>query len=126
MPRSDELLTAVELEFMNIIWSQGGGTVKDVQSHLPPERDLAYTSISTILRILEKKEILISVKEGRGHRYLPKLTKKQYESRSVTHLVSNVFDGTPIALVKRLIDDRQITQNELQQLKDFLDQKESE
>ncbi|WP_256588219.1 BlaI/MecI/CopY family transcriptional regulator, partial [Pseudomonas sp. GW460-R15] len=68
------------------------------------DRKLAYTSISTILRILEQKGILKTRKEGRGHIYIPILKKADYESRAVKHMVEKVFDGAPMALVRQLID----------------------
>ena len=57
------LLTKTELELMNLLWDLGEGSVRDVMAALPQDRDLAYTSVSTILRILEKKEFLKSRKE---------------------------------------------------------------
>src|SRR5438445_756545 len=63
MPRTkapDRLLTEVELELMNIVWELGGGTVADVIARLPPERPLAYTSVATMLRILEQNGVLVT------------------------------------------------------------------
>ena len=69
-------LTEVELELMSILWRLQGGSVGDVMSALPRERALAYTSVSTILRILEGKGVLAARKEGRGHVYTPLLDKR--------------------------------------------------
>src|SRR5690242_526540 len=88
-----KLLTETELELMTILWRLEEGTVADVIAELPEERDLAYTSVSTILRILEQKNILKTRKEGRGHIYTPLIKKSEYETKTVKHVVERVFDG---------------------------------
>ena len=113
----DGKLTDVELELMTILWRLGEGTVADVIEQLPKNRDLAYTSVSTILRILEQKGVLKTRKEGRGHIYIPALKKSDYESRTVKDVVDRVFDGTPVALVKQLLDSVKINESEVQELK---------
>ena len=78
--RPVRLLTESELELMTILWRLRGGTVADVLAALPSDRPLAYTSVSTILRILEQKGVLTTEKVGRGHRYLPAVAKGDYET----------------------------------------------
>lgn len=112
-----KLLTEVELELMTILWRLGEGSVAEVIDQLPKGRDLAYTSVSTILRILEQKGILDTRKEGRGHIYIPALQKAEYEAKAVKHVVDTVFNGTPIALVKQLLNSVDIDQHELTELK---------
>ena len=124
--RPEKLLTEVELELMNILWRIGGGTVADVLSNLPPERPLAYTSVSTILRILEQKEVLSSEKLGRGHRYQPLVPKEVYEAYALDHVVGRVFGGEPLALVRRLMDTAGLSKKDLAELKALLDRKERE
>jgi len=117
---TEKLLTEVELELMTILWRLGEGSVADVIEHLPKDRDLAYTSVSTILRILEQKEILKTRKEGRGHTYIPTLKKSDYEVKAVTQVVDKVFDGTPVALVRQLLDSGKIDAKELDELKKLI------
>ncbi|RKH92955.1 BlaI/MecI/CopY family transcriptional regulator, partial [Corallococcus praedator] len=97
-------LTPVELELMQLVWKQGEVSVADVLAALPPERKLAYTSVSTVLRILEQKGVVHSRKEGRGHLYSARLSREAYEAQSVRHLVATVFDGTASSLVARLVE----------------------
>lgn len=117
------LLTEAELELMGILWKIGGGTVNDVLHALPPGRKLAYTSVSTILRILESKRVLESRKEGRGHVYLPLLDKQSYEATSLQHLVRKVFDGTPSSLVRRLLEDDALSEQELKSIRALLNER---
>jgi predicted transcriptional regulator len=117
------LLTETELELMRILWKLGQGSVNEVIAELAKERDLAYTSVSTILRILEQKKILASRKEGRGHIYLPLIKKEAYEATSLQHLVSKVFDGAPSTLVKRLIESKDLDPEELKEIRKLLNQR---
>lgn len=116
----DGKLTDVELELMTILWKLNEGSVTDVMEQLPKNRDLAYTSVSTILRILEQKGVLKTRKEGRGHIYIPALKKSDYESRTVKDVVDRVFQGTPIALVKQLLDSVKINKSEIEEIKKLI------
>lgn len=116
-----KLLTETELELMTILWKRSEGSVADVMKDLPQGRDLAYTSVSTILRILEQKGIVETRKEGRGHIYIPKLKKSDYEVKTVKHVVDRVFDGTPVALVRQLLDSVELNESDLQELKKLID-----
>ncbi|MCB9072520.1 MAG: BlaI/MecI/CopY family transcriptional regulator [Bdellovibrionaceae bacterium] len=102
---------------MTILWRIGEGSVADVLAELPKERELAYTTVSTILRILEQKDVLATRKEGRGHIYIPQLKKSDYESRTVKHVVDKVFEGTPVALVKQLLDTVKLNDEDLAELR---------
>ena len=115
-----KLLTDVELELVGILWKRGESTVHEVLEELPEGRNLAYTSVSTVLRILEQKKILRSRKEGRGHLYAPILSKEEYEAISLNHLVEKVFDGTPSALVRRLLEEKDLTRTELDSISALL------
>ena len=117
---SSKLLTEVELELMGILWKIREGTVHEVIESLPKERKLAYTSVSTMLRILEQKKVLGSRKEGRGHIYFPRLNKDEYEATSLHHLVKKVFDGAPSGVVRRLIETDGLTEDDLRAIQELI------
>jgi predicted transcriptional regulator len=119
-----KMLTDVELELMTILWRRGEGSVNDVMEGLSSDRDLAYTSVSTILRILEQKAVLKTRKEGRGHIYIPVLKKSDYESRAVRDVVERVFEGTPVALVRQLLGSVEMKPADLQELKNLIQKME--
>ena len=118
-----KLLTEVELELMSTLWQLGEGSVRDVLAHLPRGRNLAYTSVSTILRILEGKRLAKSRKVGKANQYRPAVSKSEYERRSLRHLVDKVFDGTPSAMVLRLLDDEGLSRAELREIQRMLGEK---
>jgi len=108
---------------MNVIWRIGPCTVAQVVEALRPQRELAYTSVSTIVRILEQKGYVKSTKAGRGHLYDALVSKADYQAVSLERLVSNVFDGEPSLLVQRLLDSRALTDDELAEIKALLRKK---
>ena len=121
--KKSELLTEVELEFMNELWALGEGTVHDVLGQLPEGRDLAYTSAATILRILEQKEFVTSRKEGKRHVFIPAMEKDAYQIRSLKDLSARLFDDTPAALVARLVDDESLSEEALGQIRALVDRR---
>ncbi len=121
--RKKELLTEVELELMNILWQLGEGTVRDVLANLASGRQLAYTSVSTIIRILEQNNFVSSRKQGKTHIYTPVIPKEVYEAKSLNHIVKNLFDNAPTSLVARLVDDQDLSQRELKEMKKTLEER---
>ena len=119
----NELLTEVELEFMNELWELGEGTVRDVLAMLPEDRELAYTSAATILRILEQKGFVTSRKEGKSHVYIPSLEKDAYQTRTLKNLSMKLFDDAPASLVARLVDDEALTDEALGQIRALVDRR---
>ncbi len=87
---------------------------------LPPTRALAYTSVSTVLRILVGKGVLVVRREGRGHVYVPRVSKAEYEATSLRHIVQHVFDGAPDALVRRLLEAEELDERKLSAIKAVL------
>jgi BlaI family transcriptional regulator, penicillinase repressor len=119
----ERLLTEVELELMTIVWRLGEATVNEVLEGLPAQRPLAYTSVSTILRILEKKRFLKTRKQGRGHVYIPLVSKETYEARSLDDIIERVFDGTPTALMRRLVESERLSPRDLAAVRALLEGK---
>jgi len=122
---SDKPLTATELEMMNVIWRIGPCSVLQVVEQLRPERELAYTSVSTIVRILEQKGYVISSKEGRGHLYQAAVSKEDYQCTTVQRMVTSVFDNTPALLVRRLLDTESLSSEDLAEIRALLRKKGS-
>lgn len=116
-------LTDVELEMMNIIWDIGPCSVHQMLEKLPQERSLAYTTVSTMVRILEQKKFVTSMKDGRGHSYQAILTKEDYEAASVARLIKNVFHGEPTQLVRRLISSEDLTDADIKEIRALIDKR---
>lgn len=122
--KDEKLLTEAELELMSVLWRIGEGSVADVIERLPKGRSSAYTTISTILRILEQKEFVRARKEGRGHVYVPRVAKQEYESRTVKDVVAKVFEGAPVALARQLLQGGGLSAEDLGELRALIDRLE--
>ncbi len=121
--KKSTLLTEVELEFMTAIWRIKGGTVREVMANLADDRQLAYTSASTILRILEQKGFLTSERAEKSFVYRPTVDKPAYQAKSLRNLSEKLFDNTPSSLVARLVDDENMSQEALQEIHALLEKR---
>ena len=121
--KKNEFLTEVELEFMSELWELGAATVRDVLANLAPERNLAYTSAATILRIMEQKGFVSSEKRGKTFVYKPLLAKNAYQSKTLRNLSDKLFDGTPATLVARLVDDHGMSEEALEEIRALVDRR---
>ena len=105
---------------MQALWSIGQGFVKDVLNALqPPKRGEsapAYTTISTILRILEQKGFVGHEAFGRSHRYFPKVDREDYSARSVRRVVKDYFGGSPKGLLSHFIEKEDLSMDDLDAL----------
>jgi predicted transcriptional regulator len=119
----EKRLTDVELELMGLLWRLGEGTVSDVQAALPASRPLAYTSVSTMLRILVSKGVVTTRKQGRGHVYVPAIQKSDYEARAVKDVVDRVFEGMPLALVRQLLENVPLSDEDVSELRTLIARK---
>ncbi len=121
--KKSEFLTEVELEFMTLLWEMGSGTVRDLLGNLAQGRDLAYTSAATIMRILEQKQFVTSTKKGKTFVYEALLTKDAYQMRSLRNLSQKLFDDTPASMVARLVDDNDLSEETLEDIRALLDKR---
>jgi predicted transcriptional regulator len=119
-------LTPVELELMDILWKIGQGTVRDVMHHLSVQRTLAYTSVSTILRILQQKKIITVEKLMRQHIYLPILSKETFVAYSVKRIISQFFAGDSVQIFSYLMNKSDLTQKEIGKIQILLDARKKE
>ncbi len=110
-------LTEVELQLMNIIWALESCTVKEVQTEISKERELAYTSVATIMKILESKGIVKSMKSDKAHIYTALISKENYEKQSLEHLAENLFQGDSSMMVMRLLDNSNFSQKDLEAIR---------
>ena len=121
--RRNELLTEVELEFMKVLWTLGSGTVREIFAELAKETSRAYTSVATTLKVLEGKGYVTSEMDDRTLTYAPAMTRDWYEQRSIREMSRSLFDGTPSALVARLVDDEELTDEMIAEIQEIIDQR---
>lgn len=114
-------LTEAELRIMNVLWDRGSATVHEVLEALPAKPPLAYNSILTIIRILEKKGYAKHVKDQRAHVYLPQVDRKDATRFEVRHLVSRFFGNSREQLVLNVLEESGIDADELDRVRQLLE-----
>ena len=107
-------LTRLELKIMQVIWKQGASTVSDVQNEL--ELSLAYTTVQTMLNILERKGKLERELQGRAYVYRAKVSEEKAIGQSLRDIVERMFGGSSEELVMSLLKSRQIDAKRLAKL----------
>lgn len=113
-------LTEAELPLMTAIWTLGSCTVKDVQTEAAKEKELAYTSVATFMKILETKGYIKSFKSDKAHTYEALITREEYEEQSLGLLAENLFDGDHSMMVMRLINDSHLSKKDLEAIRKVL------
>jgi BlaI family transcriptional regulator, penicillinase repressor len=114
-------LTEAELRIMNVLWDRGSATVHEVLEALPTKPALAYNSVLTIIRILEKKGYAKHVKDQRAHVYLPQVDRKDATRFEVRHLVSRFFGNSHEQLVLNVLEETGIDADELDRVRLLLE-----
>jgi predicted transcriptional regulator len=110
-------LTAHELQIMDIIWRHSDGvTVRDVYEALRAKRPIAYTTVMTNLKTLERKGYLKTSQQERAYLYRPAKPKQQVVRAMVREFIDRVFDGSARPLLLHMIEDHQLTDAELQDI----------
>ena len=124
MPRrTSETLTEAELRIMQMLWQNGPGTVQQILDALPAQPALAYNTVLTTIRILEKKGYVGHEKDGRAHVYRPLVERGEASRSEIRHLVSRFFRNSHEDLVLNILEDRGIEPDELERLRKMLDTK---
>ena len=119
--KKSSTLTDAELRLMDIIWDRGPSTVQDVVDALPADSPLAYSTVLTMLRILEKKSYLTHKKEGRAFVYQAAVEKQEARQGALQHLMKRFFDDSPELLVLNLMESSSFDAADLDRLKSMID-----
>ncbi len=118
-------LTKAELRIMDVIWQKRRATVADVVAALPPP-PAAYTTVLTVLRILEQKGVVERTPDGRAHVYYPLVERDQAATSAVSDVVRSFFDNSKTALAVRLMEEERPSQDELASIKALIAKYEQE
>jgi predicted transcriptional regulator len=114
-------LTEAELRLMEVLWERGRSTVNDVADAVSGEAPLAYSTVLTTLRILERKGYVRHAKEGRAFVYEPVVGRGEASRSAIRYVLSRFFGNSPKLLVLNMLEDEQIDQRELKRLKDLIE-----
>jgi predicted transcriptional regulator len=112
-------LTKRELDIMGVLWDVGEATVTEVRDRVDP--DLAYTSISSMIRTLEMKGYVSHRRgEGKTHVYFPVIEPEKAGASALGRVLDKIYGGSPIKLLAHLMDQRKVSDKELARMRDLL------
>ena len=116
---TDLHLTQRELDIMSVLWDLGEATVTEVRDRVDP--DLAYTSISSMIRTLEMKGYVSHRRgEGKTHIYFPVIDSETAGESVLGRVLDKVYGGSPIKLLAHLMDQHRLSEKELARMRDLL------
>ncbi len=119
-PKKSPTLTEAELRLMEVLWLKGPATVHSILEELPAKPALAYNSVLTTIRILEKKGYVQHMKEGRAHIYMPLMGRQEATRFEIKNLVGRFFKNSHELLLLNILEDKSISADELTRLKQLV------
>jgi predicted transcriptional regulator len=123
MKPSKSILTDQELEIMKIIWTRGTATVRDVYEELLTRRKIAYTTVMTMMGILEQKGHLKKSADERAYVYTPAQPQHEVVGSMVHDFLKRVFNGSAKPLLVHLVEDQKLSTEELDEIRKLLKDK---
>jgi predicted transcriptional regulator len=117
-------LTTLQMDVMQVLWQQSEATVSQVHAALHKERQLAMTTVATLLSRLEKYGLLTHRTEGRQYVYRPLVSQSEVRRTQLTDLIDQFFHGNPADLVYHLINEAEVDDKDLARLQVLIESKE--
>lgn len=124
--RSLDNLGELQAAVMDVVWELGEATVGQVRDHLAPERDLAYTTVLSVMQKLEKTGWLKHRTDGRSYVYKPHRSRSDAGRNALRGFTERMFGGDPLVLFEHLLDDERLTAAELAELRKMLERRRKE
>jgi len=118
------ILTRQELQIMKVVWERGAASVKDVCDAMSLKKVTAYTTVLTLMGILEEKGALIHSRLGRAYIYRPVLTRQQATKNQVHDVLTRFFDGSPEKMIETVIEYEIKGPEQLGSVKNILDSRQ--
>jgi BlaI family transcriptional regulator, penicillinase repressor len=121
-----EQLTPLELDIMKVLWEQdgAGGTVQTVVDKLKPSRELAYTTVQTMLNVLLRKGKVERLQNERAYVYKPVVSRANALQNALGDLVDRLFGGSAESLVMNLVETRRLTPEKLDEIRRLIERPE--
>ena len=110
----------LELQVLSVLWGKGEATVRDVLGALPDGKKRAYTTVLSVMQVMEKKGLLCHKRDGLTHVYRPKVKRGRVLKPLMQNLVKTVFGGSPSAAVQYLLGDGKVDAQELSEIRRLL------
>ena len=123
MPPKTNHPSDLELQLLSVLWEKGPSTVRETLSSLPDGKTRAYTTVLTVMQNLEKKGLVKRTSRGTAHVYHPTETQKTTLRPLLQGLLQNVFQGRVASVMQHLLEDPNVTDEELNEIRDLIDER---
>ena len=118
---TQQLPSQFEMQILSVLWQDGPLTVRDLRARLPDGKRRAYTTVLSAMQVMEKKGFLSHFKEGTANVYQAAIAKPKVLGPFLRRMVTNIFGGSPSNAVQYLLEDNDISKEELDQIKALID-----
>jgi BlaI family transcriptional regulator, penicillinase repressor len=115
----------LEMQVLSVLWDRGPSPAREVLEAMPDGKQRAYTSILSVMQVMEKKGLLTHTSEGKTHVYSPAVRREQVLKPFLRKVVTEVFAGRPAALMQTLLSETAISDEELAEMRRLLAQAKS-
>ncbi len=122
--KSQQQLTPLELQIMNVLWDRGPSNVQSVQEKLAGSPKLAYTTVQTMLNVLHRKGRVRRRLRGRAYDYAPVLTREKAASNAIGDMIHRLFGGSVDGLLMSLVKNEQLDPTKLERLSALVEEHE--
>lgn len=110
----------LELQVLSVLWQSGPSTAREVRQAMPDGKRRAYTTVLSVLQVMEKKGLVTHTSKGLAHVYRPAVTKRRVLRPLLRSLVTNVFGGSPALAMAHLLSETDVSDSELRQIRKLL------
>ena len=112
----------LEMQILSVLWNRGASTAREVLKAMPDGKQRAYTSILSVMQVMEKKGLLKHTNRGVAHVYSPAVTRKKIIRPFMHKVVNEVFGGRPSAMMQALLTETSVSEVELARIHKLLEQ----
>lgn len=110
----------LEMQVLTVLWGQGPATVRQILERLPDGKQRAYTTVLTVMQGMSRKGLVTHTQEGPAHLYHPAVQRDEVVRPVMRTLLQNVFGGDPSKVVQALLDSTQVSEDEMNQIRELI------
>ena len=114
----------LEMQVLGVLWERGPSTVRDVLQGLADGKPRAYTTILSVMQVMEKKNLLSHVSQGNTHVYEARVSRRQVAGPLLRGLVKTLFGGRPASVLQHLLKESEVSSEELAEIKELIQTEE--
>src|ERR1044071_3994754 len=116
----------LEMQVLSVLWERGPSTVREVLESMPDGKVRAYTTILSVMQVMEKKGLLSHTAQGNAHLYSATLSRAKVARPLLRGIVRQLFGGSPATVMQHLLEESEVTREELSEIKRLIEEHERE